>query len=191
MELLENRILTEGEVLDGGVLKVGSFLNQQVDSKLLAEMADEVARRFSGKKIDKVLTIEASGIPFATAVALRVGVNMVYAKKHKSKNVSGEVYKAEVASYTHGNVSDVVVAKDYIKRGEKVLICDDFLAVGNALGGLLEIVRQAGAEAVGCAIEIEKGFQKGGDKLREEGVDVFSLAIVDDMSDGKITFRKQ
>ena len=187
MELLENRILTEGEVLDGGVLKVGSFLNQQVDSKLLAE----VARRFSGKKIDKVLTIEASGIPFATAVALRVGVNMVYAKKHKSKNVSGDVYKAEVASYTHGNVSDVVVAKDYIKRGEKVLICDDFLAVGNAIRGLLEIVRQAGAEAVGCAIEIEKGFQKGGDKMREEGVDVFSLAIVDDMSDGKITFRKQ
>ena len=112
-------------------------------------------------------------------------------KKHKSKNVSGDVYKAEVASYTHGNVSDVVVAKDYIKRGEKVLICDDFLAVGNAIRGLLEIVRQAGAEAVGCAIEIEKGFQKGGDKMREEGVDVFSLAIVDDMSDGKITFRKQ
>lgn len=191
MELLEKRILAEGEVLEGGVLKVGSFLNQQVDSKLLSDLSDEVAREFSGEKIDKVLTIEASGIPFATAVALKLGVNMVYAKKHKSKNVSGDVYKASVASYTHGNVSDVVVAKDYLKKGEKVLICDDFLAVGNALNGLLEIVRQAGAEAVGCVIEIEKGFQKGGDKLRNEGVRVFSLAIVDDMSDGKITFRKQ
>ncbi|MBR5140283.1 MAG: xanthine phosphoribosyltransferase [Clostridia bacterium] len=189
MRELEEKILKEGTVLPGEILKVGSFLNQQIDVAFLMRMGDEVARLYRGEEITKVLTIEASGIAFAFAIAERLGVPMAFAKKHSSANVSGEVYTARVHSYTHNRDNDIVISKEYLKSEDKVLIADDFLAVGGALGGLLSIVEQAKASLVGCAIAIEKGFQGGGDKLRAKGIRVESLAIIESMSDDSLTFR--
>ena len=183
MKALEEKIIKEGTVLPGDVLKVGSFLNQKVDTVFLKRMAEETARLFKGTRITKVLTVEASGIAFATAVALELGVPMVFAKKHPSANVSGEQYSSPVYSFTHKITYDIAVSKD------KVLITDDFLANGNALKGLIDIVKQAGAEVVGCCAEIEKGFQGGGDELRRQGYRVESLAIVEKMENGTISFR--
>lgn len=189
MKALEEKILKEGKLLDGSILKVGSFLNQRLDVAFLMQMADEVASLYEGVKIDKVLTVEASGIPFAVCVAYKLGVPAVYAKKGGAHNVSGEVYSTEIFSYTHNKSNIVVVGKDYVLRGERILIADDFLANGAALNGLIRIVEEAGAEVAGCAIAIEKGFQKGGDKLRTAGYRVESLAIIDEMSDRGIKFR--
>lgn len=189
MKALEEKIIREGTVLPGGVLKVGSFLNQQIDVVFLREMARETKRLFEGVPVTKVLTVEASGIAFATAVALELNVPMVFAKKHPSANVSGEQYFAPVYSFTHKTTYNIAVSREYLKKEDKVLVADDFLANGNALKGLIDIVGQAGAEVAGCCAEIEKGFQGGGDSLRAQGYKVESLAIVERMENGSITFR--
>lgn len=190
MKALEEKIKKEGTVLPGGILKVGSFLNQRVDAVFLKKMAKETKRLFKKEKITKVLTVEASGIAFATAVAMELKVPMVFAKKHPSANVSGEQYFSPVYSFTHKTTYDVAVSKAYLDKQDRVLITDDFLANGNALKGLIDIVEQAGATVVGCCAEIEKGFQGGGDELRKRGYVVQSLAIVESMDEGSITFRK-
>ena len=188
---LEQRILTEGQVLPGEVLKVGSFLNQQIDTKLLKDMGDEVARLFSQSNVTKVLTIESSGIALAYAAAVSLGVPMVFAKKHKSSNLAGNILTSKVFSYTHQQTYDIMVSGDYIKNDDVILIVDDFLAMGNALNGLIDIVGQGGAKLAGCAIAIEKGFQGGGDALRAKGIRVESLAIIDKMTDDSLEFRPQ
>ncbi len=191
MKALEEKIRREGEVLPGNILKVGSFLNQQIDAAFLMEMGKEIARLYENDGITKVLTIEASGIAIAVAAASELGVPMLFAKKSQSINQSKEVYTTRVQSYTHGRIYDVTVPKEYLLPGDRVLIVDDFLAVGNALRGLISIVNDAGAEFVGCAIAIEKGFQGGGDALRAEGYRIESLAIVDEMTDDAVIFREQ
>jgi xanthine phosphoribosyltransferase len=192
MKALEEKIIKEGTVLPGHILKVGSFLNQRIDTVFMLSMADEVKRLFSDCTVNKVLTMESSGIAVGFAVAAKLGVPLVFAKKNKSSNVSGQVYTAAVHSYTHNTDYVATVASEYLNEGDNVLIVDDFLANGAALNGLISIISQSGAELVGCAIAIEKGFQGGGDALREQGIRVESLAIVDEMTDdGRITFRKQ
>lgn len=190
MKSLEAKIVKEGSVLDGGILKVGSFLNQQIDVEFLSEMAQEINRLYSDVSVNKILTIESSGIAIAVAAGIAMGVPVVFAKKNKSANVSGDVYKTVVHSYTHNADYTVVVGAEYLKKGENVLIVDDFLANGKALEGLIDIVSQAGGSVVGCTCAIEKGFQGGGDRLREKGVRVESLAVVDEMSTAGITFRE-
>ena len=188
---MEQKILQEGKILPGGVLKVGSFLNQQVDINFMREIGDEIARLYKDQGVTKILTIESSGIPIAISAGFAMNVPVVYAKKNKSSNVSGDVYTTPVKSFTHGDTNNVVVTKEYLSEDDHVLIVDDFLAHGSALTGLIDIVGQAGATLVGCVAAIEKGFQMGGDKLREQGYRVESLAIVDEMTDDGITFRKQ
>ena len=188
---LEQRILAEGQILPGEVLKVGSFLNQQIDTKLIKEMGEEIAGLFSCNNVTKVLTIESSGIAIAFAAGVALGVPVVFAKKHSTSNLSRDVLSSKVFSYTHQQTYDVVVSADYITDKDTVLIVDDFLAKGNALNGLIEIVGKAGAELAGCAIAIEKGFQGGGDSLRAKGIRVESLAIIDSMTDDSLVFRKQ
>ena len=190
MKAMEEKILKEGKVLPGGILKVGSFLNQQIDTVFLKDMAVEIGGLYQNSDVNKILTIESSGIAIATAVALEMGVPLVFAKKHKSSNVDGAVYTSVVHSYTHGTDYTIVVSSDYLCPGDRVLLVDDFLANGKALIGLTDLVTQAGAQIVGAAIAIEKGFQGGGDALRARGVRVESLAIVESMSDDAITFRK-
>lgn len=190
MKAMEEKILSDGKILPGNILKVGGFLNQQVDIAFMTEAGQEVARLFKDEGVTKVMTIEASGIPFATTTAQALGVNMVIVKKHASANISGDVYSAEIYSYTHGNAYTAVISKEYIQKGDRVLLVDDFLACGNALKGMMKMLDDAGATLVGCAAAIEKGFQCGGDEFREQGIHVESLAIVDSMSDdGDISFR--
>lgn len=189
MKLLEEAIKEKGKVLPGDVLKVGSFLNHNIDVKLLDKLASDVFERFRSKKVTKVLTVEASGIAMATLIALKFGVEMVFAKKSKTTNVEGKMYSAQCYSFTHKNLNTLIVPAEYIEKGDKVLIVDDFLATGEALNSLLDIVKQAEAEAVGFAIGVEKGFQGGGDKLREKGYDVYSLAVIDKMDEKEILFR--
>ncbi len=191
MKSLEEKILKEGKVLPGHILKVGGFLNHQIDVQFLMEMGKEIARLFSDSGVNKILTIETSGIPIAFAAASVMDVPMVFAKKNKSGNVSGGVYSTIVHSYTHGTDYTVIVSDEYLNSGDRVLIIDDFLANGKALIGLMDIVSQAGAETVGAAVAIEKGFQSGGDALRQEGVRVESLAIIESMTDEEVVFRKQ
>ena len=190
MKALEEKILREGTVLPGHILKVGSFLNHQIDADFIMEMGDEILRLFADCDVNKILTIETSGIAIALGAAAKMHIPLVFAKKNKSSNVNGEVYSTVVHSYTHGTNYTVVVSKDFLSKGDKVLIVDDFLANGKALVGLIELVGQAGAELVGCCTAIEKGFQKGGDNLRAKGIRVESLAIIDEMTDSAITFRK-
>ncbi|MBQ8600729.1 MAG: xanthine phosphoribosyltransferase [Clostridia bacterium] len=189
MKALEERILKDGEVLPGHILKVNRFLNHQVDVAFTMEMGEEIARLFKEDRVDKVLTIETSGIPVAFAAAAALKVPMVFAKKNKTSNVNEDVYRATVHSYTHNRDYDVVVSKDVL-GAERVLIIDDFLANGCALRGLMEIIGQAGGETVGCVTAIEKGFQGGGDGLRKEGIKVESLAIIDEMTDDALKFRR-
>jgi xanthine phosphoribosyltransferase len=191
MRQMEEMILREGKVLPGGILKVGSFLNQQIDSVFLRKIGEEIARLYEGTGVNKILTIESSGIAIAAAAGMIMEVPVVFAKKHRSSNVDGSIYVTTVHSFTHNTDYHVVVSRDYLTSRDRVLLVDDFLANGNALRGLTDLVNQAGAELVGAAVAIEKGFQKGGDSLREEGVRVESLAIVDSMSDDGIVFRKQ
>ena len=192
MELLKERIRKDGIVKDGNVLKVDSFLNHQIDVKLLEEIGKDFKRRFADCDINKILTIEASGIGIAVEVARAFGVPVVFAKKSKTKNIAGEVWTSKVMSYTHGREFDIIVSKDFLGKNDKVLIVDDFLANGAALEGLISLVKDAGAELCGCGIVIEKGFQPGGDSLRNKGVRLESLAIVDamDPETGEITFRE-
>ena len=188
MKELEDRILSDGIILPGEILKVGGFLNQQVDTNLLKKMALEVRRLFP-EEITKVLTIEASGLPFATAIAMELGCPMVFAKKSQTLNVSGDVVQSAVYSFTHKKMNNIVVTRDYIKETDKVLIADDFLANGNALKGLIDIVNKCGAQVVGCAVQIEKYYQNGGNELRNLGYKVESLACIAEMKDKKITFK--
>ena len=190
MQLMEEKIRAEGRVLPGGILKVGSFLNQQIDTDFLRAMGREIARLYGASGVTKVLTIEASGIAIAAAAAMELGVPMLFAKKHKTSNVDGTVYATMVHSFTHGMDYTVVVSRDYLLPGDTVLLVDDFLANGAALRGLVELCRQAGATVAGAAIAIEKAFQGGGDALRAAGVRVESLAVIDAMDDSRITFRR-
>lgn len=193
MNILEERILKDGIVKSGNVLKVDSFLNHQVDVDLLEEIAKEFKRRFNNKTITKVLTIESSGIGIAAFVAKEFGVPMVFAKKSKSINIDGEMYVAEVESFTHKNKNQVIVSKKFLHEGEHILIIDDFLANGCALQGLISIVESSGAIVEGCGIVIEKGFQIGGRVIRNLGYQLESLAIIDalDSETGIITLRNQ
>lgn len=191
MKALEEKILSEGSVLPGNILKVGSFLNQQMDVEFLLEMGREIGRLFSGCGVNRILTVEASGIAVAVAAGAAMKVPAVFGKKHKTGNVSGETYKTVIHSYTHNTDYEVAVPCEYIHSGDKVLIVDDFLANGRALEGLVDIIRQAGAEVVGAAVAIEKGFQHGGDRLRNMGIRVEALAIIESMENGSVTFRNQ
>ena len=193
MNFLEERIAKDGVVKPGNVLKVDSFLNHQMDTKLMEQIGKEFKRRFEHKSITKVLTIEASGIAVAIFVAHQLGVPMVFAKKSQSINIDGDVYVAQVESFTHKRTNQVIVSKKYIQEGENILIIDDFLANGCALQGLISIVHEAGATVEGIGIAIEKGFQTGGKIIRNLGYDLESLAIVDGMNaeTGEVYFRKQ
>lgn len=191
MRKLEERILKDGEVYPGEVLRVGSFLNQQIDTELVTEMGQVIADKFKDEGITKILTIETSGIALAFATAQALGVPMIFAKKHKSNNLDSVLISTKVFSYTHQSTYDVVVSREFIDSSDRILIVDDFLAKGNAITGLMEIVETADAELVGAAVAIEKGFQKGGDKLREMGIHLESLAIIDSMTDDSLTFRPQ
>ena len=188
MELLEQRILSDGRLLPGGILKVDNFLNHQMDPMLLKAMAEEWHRLFKDEGVSKVLTIEASGIAMAILVGLEFRCPVVFAKKSKTKNISGNLYQTEVPSFTHGNTNTVVVSKDYLNKGDRVLLIDDFLATGAALVGLKDLVEQAGATLVGAGCAIEKRFQGGGDLLREKGVRVESLARIVKMDEQGIVF---
>jgi len=191
MRLLEEKILRYGKVYPGNVLKVDSFLNHQVDVPLVAALAKKIYHHFIDCAVTKILTIEASGILLAGMTAQLFHVPMLFAKKSAAKNMTDDVFSSKVRSFTHGNEYTMVVSKEYLCEDDDVLIVDDFLADGNALRGLMEIINAAGANTVGAGIAIEKGFQKGGDKLREEGLNIFSLAVIDLMSTEEgITFRK-
>lgn len=191
MKLLEERILKEGQVRPGNVLKVDCFLNHQLDVELLDQIGAEFHRIFEKDGINKILTIEASGIAIACLAARHFGVPVVFAKKAKSKNIDGDVFTSTVHSYTYGKDYNITLSKKFLGPDDKVLIVDDFLANGKAMNGLLDVCRQAGAEVGGIGICIEKGFQPGGALLRQAGYKVASLAIVDSMSDDGLTFRGQ
>ena len=193
MQILKDRIRKDGKIKAGNVLKVDSFLNHQMDIKLFGEIGKEFKRRFADADVNKILTIEASGIGIACIVAQYFDVPVVFAKKTQTKNIAGEVYTTKVESYTHGRVYDIIVSKEFLGPGDRVLLIDDFLANGKALEGLATLVQDSGAELVGAGVVIEKGFQIGGKLLRDRGIHLESLAIVDGMDDktGEITFRKQ
>ena len=193
MKLLEDRIRKDGIIREGNVLKVDSFINHQMDIKLFEEMAKEWKRLFADKKINKILTIEASGIGIAAIVAREFDVPVVFAKKSKSINIEGEVYVAEVESFTHKCKNNVIVSKKFLNPEDRVLIIDDFLANGCALQGLISIINQAGGTVEGIGIAIEKGFQNGGNIIRNLGYQLESLAIVDSMdaATGTVKFREQ
>ena len=188
MRLLEERILRDGKVKDGSVLKVDSFLNHQMDVKLFGEMAKEFYNLFQNENITKILTIEASGIGIACITAQVFSCPVIFAKKSKTKNIAGDVYTAKVESFTHGGVYDILVSKEFLRPEDRVLIIDDFLANGAALTGLSSLVKDAGATLIGAGIAIEKAFQPGGDMLRSQGVRVESLARIKSMSGDGIEF---
>lgn len=189
MKQMEEKILREGQVLPGNILKVGSFLNQNIDTQLLADMANEIARLFDGCGVNKILTIEASGIAIAVAAGMAMGAPVLFAKKHRTSNVDGDVYVTQVHSFTHNEDYNVVVSRDYLTDADRVLLVDDFLANGKALRGLIHLCEQAHAEVVGVAIAIEKCFTGAGDKLREQGLRLESLASIESMTEDGIVFR--
>ena len=191
MKELKDRIRRDGIIKSGNVLKVDSFLNHQMDIRLFEAIGQEFKQRFSDVEVNKILTIEASGIGIACVVARSFDVPVVFAKKTQTKNIAGEVYTTKVESFTHGRDYDVIVSKEFLGKGDKVLLIDDFLANGKALEGLARLVEESGAQLVGAGIVIEKGFQAGGKMLRKEGIRIESLAIVESMDEatGKIVFR--
>lgn len=190
MKLLEDRILKDGKIFEGNVLKVDSFLNHQLDIKLLSAIGAELKNKYSDCDITKVLTIEASGIGVGCMVAQFFNCPLLFAKKTKTINIKGDVYSSKVESFTHRCTYDIIVSKDFLSHQDNVLIVDDFLAKGNALNGLIDIVNQSGAHLAGCGIAIEKAFQGGGDKLRARGIRVESMAIIEEMDceNGTLTF---
>ncbi len=191
MELLKERICQDGKMREGNILKVDSFLNHQMDITMLQEIGKEFHRRFANENVTKILTIESSGIGIAVIAAQYFGnIPVVFAKKTKSKNLDGDLYLSKVKSFTKGIEYDIQVSKRYVGEEDTVLLIDDFLAKGQALRGLIDIVNQSGAKLAGCGIVIEKGFQDGGKLLREQGVRVESLAIVDGIEEGNIIFRE-
>ena len=181
MKLLEEKILKDGVIKSGNVLKVDSFLNHQIDVPFVAELGKELKRLFADRPINKILTIEASGIGIACVAAMYFGVPVVFAKKSSGSNMDKDVYFTQIYSYTHNKNNDVVVSKRFLSKEDHVLIIDDFLANGCALEGLIDIVRQSGGTVEGVGVAIEKGFQGGGDKLRRAGINLHSLAIIDKM----------
>ena len=189
MESLKHAIQEKGKVLSGGVLKVGSFLNNQIDIKLLSEMGKDIYEKFKNCGVNKILTVEASGIAIAVITAQFFNCDAVFAKKSKTVNVDGETYSAKCYSFTHKTDNTLIVPKEYLSAGDNVLIIDDFLANGEAVNALMDIVGQADATLSGVAIAIEKGFQGGGDELRKKGVNLYSLAIIDSMENGQVVFR--
>ena len=191
MQLLKDRIRKDGKIKEGNVLKVDSFLNHQMDVKLFQEIGKEFKRRFEGEEITKILTIEASGIGIACVAAEVFDVPVVFAKKTQTKNIAGDVYTTKVESFTHGRVYDIIVSREFLGKGDKVLLIDDFLANGKSLEGLAELVKKSGAELVGAGVVIEKGFQVGGDIIRSKGIHLESLAIVESMDEktGEVVFR--
>ncbi|MGI5873827.1 MAG: xanthine phosphoribosyltransferase [Bacillota bacterium] len=191
MDLLHEKIISDGKIFAGNILKVDSFLNHQIDVTFMEALGEEIARRFSSDGVTKVLTVEASGIAIAFPVAQSLGCDMIFAKKSQTKNLGSSVYSSPVESFTHGCVYDIRVAKEYLHDDDVVVIVDDFLANGNAVRGLIDIVSQAGATLAGVGIAIEKGFQDGGKKLRDDGIRLESMAIIDEMDavDGEIVFR--
>ena len=191
MKLLKDRIRKDGKIKEGNVLKVDSFLNHQMDVNLFHEIGKEFKRRFEGEEINKILTIEASGIGIACVVAEVFNVPVVFAKKTQTKNIAGDVYTTKVESFTHSRVYDIIVAKEFLGKDDKVLIIDDFLANGKALEGLAKLIEDSGATLVGAGIVFEKGFQVGGDLIRSRGIHLESLAIVESMDEktGEIVFR--
>lgn len=192
MKLLEDRIREKGRFIAPDIIKVDSFLNHMIDPMLMEAMGEEFIRLFKDKEITKILTVEASGIAMALETARQLRVPLVFAKKSKSRNVGDDVWTAPVYSFTHGNTNNIVVSKDYLKRGDKVLLIDDFLANGEALRGLISLCEQAGAEVAGCGVAIEKAFQPGGKDLREKGYQVEALASIEsiDPVTGALVFRK-
>ena len=193
MKLLEDRIRRDGVVKEGNVLKVDRFLNHQMDIELFQEIGKEFKRRFANENVNKILTIEASGIGIACIAAESFHVPVVFAKKTQTKNIAGEVYTTQVESFTHGRIYDIIVSKEFLGKGDRVLLIDDFLANGKALEGLAQLVQDSGAELVGAGVVSEKGFQRGGDAIRAKGIHLESLAIVESMNDktGEIVFREQ
>ena len=189
MKKLEERILSDAQVLSDEILKVGSFLNQEIDTDLPQEMAQEIADIYKDCGVNKVMTIEASGIAIAVAVGMAMGVPVVFAKKHKTSNLDGGVYSTVVHSFTHNTDYSVMISRDYLTADDRVLLVDDFLARGKAMRGLMDLCDQAGATKVGAAIQIEKCFGGAGDELRSEGFRVESLAMIESMGKDKITFR--
>lgn len=191
MKALEEKILKEGAVLPGNILKVGSFLNHRLDVDFIMEMGREIAALFADEKVTKILTVETSGIPIAMGAAAAMHIPVVFAKKNRTGNISGDTYTAKVHSYTHGVDYNIIVSREYLDSCDRVLIVDDFLANGKALEGLIEIVNQAGASLAGASCAIEKGFQHGGDRLRAKGIKIESLAIVESMENGRIVFGRR
>ena len=191
MKLLEERIKKDGIVKPGNVLKVDNFLNHQMDIALFNEMGKEFKRLFADCKVNKILTIEASGIGIACIVAQYFDVPVVFAKKAQSINIDGDVYSTKIQSFTHQRVYDVIVSKKYLNPEDHILIIDDFLANGCALEGLIDLIQSAGATVEGIGIAIEKGFQQGGKLIRDRGIRLESLAIVDSMEGGELVFREQ
>ena len=190
MQQLKERILREGRVLPGDIIKVDGFLNHRVDTALMGAIADEFAKYFDTSKITVVLTAEASGIALATICAQKYGVPMLFAKKAKSDNIEGGLYQSDIFSYTYKKKVTLLVSQDWITKDDKVLIIDDFMAKGYAMRGLIDIVNKAGATLAGIGVAVEKGFQDGGDSLRREGYPIKSLAIIDSVDDGVIRFRE-
>lgn len=190
MQLLKDKILKDGAVLPGNILKVDSFLNQQLDISLIQEIGKEFARRFDGLNINKILTVESSGIGIACIAAQYMNnVPVVFGKKHKTSKVGDDFYATKIFSFTHNREYEVTIAKKFVNKEDNILIIDDFLANGEAVNGLMDIISQAGANLMGIGIAVEKGFQGGGDALRAKGIKVESLAIVDSMTDNSIAFR--
>lgn len=189
MQLLKDMIAQKGKVFPGNILKVDSFLNHQIDTAFLNEVGKEYYERFKNDGVNKIMTIEASGIGIACIAAQHFNVPVVFAKKNKTKNIAADVFSSNVVSYTHGREYTVIVSKQFLGPDDRVIIIDDFLANGCAMIGLIDIVKQSGAELVGVGAVIEKGFQGGGDKLREQGIRVESLAIIDKMTDDAIIYR--
>lgn len=191
MELLQERIRREGRVLPGNIVKVDGFLNHRVDTRLLEDIADEFAKYFDTSKITVVLTAEASGIALATICAQKYGVPMLFAKKAKSDNIEGGLYQSDILSYTYKKKVTLLVSKEWLSASDKVLIIDDFMARGEAMRGLCDIVKEAGAELVGIGVAVEKGFQHGGDRLREAGIPLHSLAIIESADENGFVFREE
>ncbi len=191
MKLLQDRIVRDGKVLPGNIIKVDGFLNHRVDINLLKALADEFYAVFAEDKPTLILTIEASGIALATVVAERFGVPLLFAKKAKSDNIEGGLYKSEIFSFTYKKTVNLIVSAEWLGENERVLVIDDFLANGEALRGVIDIAHQANAEVVGVGIAIEKGFQPGGQKLRDAGYKLHSLAIIDKADENGITFREE
>ncbi|GAA3351676.1 xanthine phosphoribosyltransferase [Deinococcus persicinus] len=191
MKLLHDKIMQEGKVLSSSVLKVDSFLNHQIDPLLMKEIGHEFANRFADQVITKILTIESSGIAPSVMLGLEIGAPVVFARKRKSLTLSDNLYTSKVHSFTKNETNDISVSRNFLSEDDNILIVDDFLANGEAVKGLLDIAAQAGANVVGVGIVIEKGFQDGGKLLREQGVRVESLAIVDSLEDGKVTFATE